>query len=50
MQAKICWKINGDTSVEQSMTRDCGLVPIMVRVRMMLLRQRSDLTRPVRKM
>ncbi|KAL4076292.1 beta and beta-prime subunits of DNA dependent RNA-polymerase [Scleroderma citrinum] len=31
MQAKICWKINGETSVEQSMTRDCGLVPIMIR-------------------
>ncbi|KIM55627.1 hypothetical protein SCLCIDRAFT_1213991, partial [Scleroderma citrinum Foug A] len=25
------WKNKGDTSVEKSMTRDCGLVPIMFR-------------------
>ncbi|KAI6100213.1 hypothetical protein F5141DRAFT_1009448 [Pisolithus sp. B1] len=31
MQAKLCWRVNGEDGVEQSVTRDCGLVPIMVR-------------------
>ncbi|EIW82264.1 beta and beta-prime subunits of DNA dependent RNA-polymerase [Coniophora puteana RWD-64-598 SS2] len=30
MQAKICWRINGEEPT-QSIMRDCGLVPIMVR-------------------
>ena len=36
------WKNKGDTSIEQSMTQDCGLVPIMFnQVRMVLLLHRS---------
>ncbi|KAF9238805.1 hypothetical protein BU15DRAFT_88248 [Melanogaster broomeanus] len=31
MQAKVCWKINGDAHPDQCVMRDCGLVPIMVR-------------------
>lgn len=33
MQAKVCWTINGDTHPDQCVMRDCGLIPIMVRVR-----------------
>ena len=33
MQAKICWSINGDAHPDQCVMRDCGLIPIMVRVR-----------------
>ncbi|KAH7887491.1 hypothetical protein F5I97DRAFT_2009198 [Phlebopus sp. FC_14] len=31
MQAKVCWKINGEGHPDQYVMRDCGLVPIMVR-------------------
>jgi hypothetical protein len=32
MQAKVCWKINEETHPDQCIMRDCGLIPIMIRV------------------
>jgi DNA-directed RNA polymerase beta subunit len=32
MTIKICWQIEGKDDVVRSATKDCGLVPIMVRV------------------